>query len=157
MPFSEALLKSPQPPQSHLLFCNNLHLFVSLPNRLGELLFLLLALRAFPFVEVPLDTADPGELRDGDCFAGGGEEENTVLQGASFVRFVSQHPSKSGGQFIGRPHTFVELQLRFKLHFFNKKMQFEMQLELHKRLWTTNELTAWNVIKQRILSSLSTF
>ena len=24
----------------------------------------------------------------------------------------------------------------------DKKMQFEMQLELHKRLWTTNELTA---------------
>ena len=25
--------------------------------------------------------------------------------------------SQSGGQFIGRPQTFVELQLRFKLHF----------------------------------------
>ena len=29
------------------------------------------------------------------------------------------------GQFIGRPQTFVELQLRFKLHFYTKKMQFE--------------------------------
>ena len=29
------------------------------------------------------------------------------------------------GQFIGRPQTFVELQLRFKLHFYTMKMQFE--------------------------------
>ena len=48
----------------------------------------------------------------------------------------------SSGQFIGRPQTFVELQSRFKLHFYTKKMQFETKLELHKRLWTTNELTA---------------
>ena len=51
-------------------------LSVSLPNRLGELLFLLLALRAFPFVEFPpLETPEPGELRDGDLVAG----ENTVV------------------------------------------------------------------------------
>ena len=31
----------------------------------------------------------------------------------------------SGGQFIARPQTFVELQLRFKLHFPSVKMQFE--------------------------------
>jgi len=30
------------------------------------------------------------------------------------------------GQFIGLPQTFVELQLRFKLHFYTRKMQFEM-------------------------------
>ena len=36
---------------------------------------------------------------------------------------VKQH---SCGQFIGRPQTFVELQLRFKLHFYTRKMQFEM-------------------------------
>ena len=29
--------------------------------------------------------------------------------------------SNSCGQFIGRPQTFVELQLRFKLHFYTKK------------------------------------
>ena len=29
------------------------------------------------------------------------------------------------GQFIGRPQTFVELQLCFKLHFYTRKMQFE--------------------------------
>ena len=29
------------------------------------------------------------------------------------------------GQFISRPQTFVKLQLRFKLHFYTKKMQFE--------------------------------
>ena len=29
------------------------------------------------------------------------------------------------GQFIGRPQTFVELQLHFKLHFYTEKMQFE--------------------------------
>ena len=45
------------------------------------------------------------------------------------------------GQFIGRPQTFVELQLRFNLHFYTRKMQFETWLELHKRLWTINELT----------------
>ena len=33
--------------------------------------------------------------------------------------------SPSSSQFIGRPQTFVELQLRFKLHFYTKKMQFE--------------------------------
>ena len=27
------------------------------------------------------------------------------------------------GQFIGHPQTFVELQLRFKLHFYTKKMK----------------------------------
>ena len=49
------------------------------------------------------------------------------------------------GQFIGRPQTFLELQLRFKLHFPSVKMQFETLLELHKRLWTTNELTVANL------------
>ena len=34
--------------------------------------------------------------------------------------------SDSGGQFIGSPQTFVELQLRFKLHFPSVKIQFEM-------------------------------
>ena len=35
------------------------------------MLFLLLALRAFPFVEFPpLETPEPGELRDGDFVAG---------------------------------------------------------------------------------------
>ena len=29
------------------------------------------------------------------------------------------------GQFIGRPQTFVELQLHFKLYFLSVKMQFE--------------------------------
>ena len=38
---------------------------------------------------------------------------------------VSDRQSKSSGQFIGRPQTFVELQLRFKLHFPSVKMQFE--------------------------------
>ena len=50
-------------------------------------------------------------------------------------------PEGAGSRFIGRPQTFVELQLHFKLHFYTRKMQFETQLELHKRLWTTNELT----------------
>ena len=31
----------------------------------------------------------------------------------------------SSGQFISRPQTFLELQLRFKLHFYTKKMPFE--------------------------------
>ena len=31
----------------------------------------------------------------------------------------------SSGQFIGRPQTFVELQLCFKLHFPSVKMQFD--------------------------------
>ena len=43
------------------------------------MLFLLLALRAFPFVEFPLETPEPGELRDGDFVAGGAWEENTVF------------------------------------------------------------------------------
>ena len=60
--------------------------FSSLPNRLGELLFLLLALRAFPLVEFPpLETPEPGELRDGDFVAGWVVEKVRVLQGASFV------------------------------------------------------------------------
>ena len=32
----------------------------------------------------------------------------------------------------------------FQIPFYTKKMQFETSLELHKRLWTTNELTACN-------------
>ena len=32
-------------------------------------------------------------------------------------------------QFIGRQQTFVELQLRFKLHFYTKKMQFNEMLD----------------------------
>ena len=39
---------------------------------------------------------------------------------------VSERQTECSGQFIGRPQTFVELQLRFKLHFYTKKMQFEM-------------------------------
>ena len=50
--------------------------------------------------------------------------------------------TKYSGQFIGCPQTFVEVQLHFKLHFPIVKMQFETKLDLHKRLWTTNELTA---------------
>ena len=42
--------------------------------------------------------------------------------------FLNQETSYSDarGQFIGRPQTFVELQLRFKQHFYTKKMQYEM-------------------------------
>ena len=29
------------------------------------------------------------------------------------------------GRFIGRPQTFVEPQLRLKMHFYTRKMQFE--------------------------------
>ena len=57
-----------------------------------------------------------------------------VLQGKTIKSEVSQRDSPVSfhllnmpsyhtcGQFIGRPQTFVELQLRFKLHFLSVKM-----------------------------------
>ena len=50
-----------------------------------------------------------------------------------FIPFGTVHPpynangykAPSCGQLIGRPQTFVELQLHFKLHFPSVKMQFE--------------------------------
>ena len=56
--------------------------------------------------------------------------------------YFSEWTIATCGQFFSPPQTFLELQLRFKLHFYTKKMQVETQLELHKQLWTTNELTA---------------
>ena len=45
---------------------------------------------------------------------------------ASARSVQNREEAEDSGQFIGRPQTFVELQLRFKLHFYTKKMQFEM-------------------------------
>ena len=41
------------------------------------------------------------------------------------LRSRNERRERSSGQFIGRPQTFVELQLRFKLHFLSVKMQFK--------------------------------
>ena len=49
-----------------------------------------------------------------------------TFQAENFFIGLKEHTHcNSSGQFICRPQTFVELQLRFKLHFYTKKMQFE--------------------------------
>ena len=55
-----------------------------------------------------------------------GDDDKTNFLSSHFKWIFSKAKALTNGQFIGRLQTFVELQFRFKLHFYTKKMQFEM-------------------------------
>ena len=51
------------------------------------------------------------------------ETTTPVMEAGRMITMISKNQQFSG-QFIGRPQTFVELQLHFKLHFRSVKMQW---------------------------------